>query len=158
MTAIALIDELKGLVESLGDDIDSHIAAERDFALASGETLETLGKSLGLSRERVRQRETKLKRRLGLRRNALSETLLGEISQFAEKVGQGLPQEDVVQFLPDPLPGSASLEHAGGLVLLFLYLAGPYELWDGLLLQARLGTKIESLCQQIWGTLWRSGC
>lgn len=153
MIATALIDGLDGLFESLGDDKDRHIAVRRVFALNNWATLEALGNHLGLSRERIRQREEKLRRRLGLRKRTLPDTLSEEISQFAKQVGQGLPQDEAVQILPASLSGVTPLEEVGVPVLLFLFLAGPYELWDGILLRAQLRTKTESLCQRIWDTL-----
>ena len=157
MKTDTLIDELEELFESLGDDTDRTIALQRVFALENPATLEKLGNALGLSRERIRQREARLKRRANAGRGAFPETLSREVSKFANQIGGGLLQDEALQSLPTPFLGTDSFRKTTMPLVFFLYLAGPYELWGDLLVQKKLGTKIKSLCEQSWGTLRRTG-
>ena len=124
-------------------------------ALANPPTLEQIGNVLGLSRERVRQREAKVRRRIASKSLALPDGLLQEVSSFADRVGDGLIQPEAIEALPDSLAGSATFEEASIPLLVFLYLAGPFELWGELLVQQNLRTKINSLSSQLWATLRR---
>ena len=157
MSAKTLTDELVRFLEALGDDADRTIALGRLLPLKNPETLETLGSSLGLSRERVRQREARIKRRVETGRGILSDTSLSEVSRFASEIGQGLPHSEALRLLPTPFSGICSLRNPIPSLSLFLYVAGPYEIWGDLLLQRRLITKIRSLRQQCWSTLRRKG-
>lgn len=157
MSAGTLTDELVRFFKALGDATDRTIALGRVLPLENPETLEALGNSLDLSRERVRQREARIKRRVETGKAILSNTSLDEVSRFATAIGQGLPQNETLQLLPAPFSGVGSLRNPPTSLTLFLYVAGPYELWGDLLLQKRLRARIRSLCQQSWSVLRRKG-
>lgn len=155
MTARTLIEELERLLESLGDRTDHTIALHRTVALEDPLTLEQLGKDLGLSRERIRQREARLKRRIESRKRTLPESLSIKVREFADQVGDGLIQEDVFELLPTSLSNSVSFRDPSSSLLFFLYVAGPYDLWGDLLIRRKLSTKLRSLSEQTWATLRR---
>ena len=137
-----------------GDCKDLTIAARRVLALQDRPKLDILGHDFGLSREAVRQREANVKRRIAARRAALSKTLSAEVSQFAAQIGGGLDLNDARR----SMPASLIEDDAGQPVTLrrlFLYLAGPYEIWHGLLLRADLKNKADSLRQKLWNSLRR---
>ena len=150
-----LVDELERLFESLGDEPDRSIALQRVFALENPVTLEQLGNTLGLSRERIRQREARLRQRVNVGRRAFCKLLSGEVSRFANQIGEALPQGEALRLLPTPFSGTYSFRKITVQLVFFLYLAGPYELWGDLLLQKRLRADVESLRQQSWATLRR---
>ena len=117
-------------------------------------TLDALGQDLGFSRERVRQREVSVKRSIAAQNKALSNILLGATSQFATQVGEGLQLDDAQQYLPRVLvdaPAGRAMTASN----LFLYLAGPYGIWHGLLLRAELRIRAENLHKKLWQVLRR---
>lgn len=152
MTTATIVEELDTILHSLGDQKDRAIASRRVLALGNPATLDSLGNELGFTRERVRQREAKIKRRLNARRMALSGALLAEVSEYAVRAEDGLPLDDAWQSLPRFLmdAGTGRLSTLGEL---FLYLAGPYEIWHGLLLRAGAGTRAENLSRKLWNSL-----
>ena len=91
MTTVTIVEELDTIMHSLGDQKDRAIASRRVLALQDPTTLDILGNELGFSKERVRQREVKIKRRLNARRMALSGALLAEVSEYAARAEDGLP-------------------------------------------------------------------
>ena len=147
-----ILEELGEFFHSLGDRKDLAIAARRVLALEDRTTLDILGQDFGFSREAVRQRETKVERRIAARRSALSKTLSAAVCEFAAQVRDGLDLNDAHRSLPACLiEGEESQSVA--LRRLFLYLAGPYEIWHGLLLRADLTKKAGSLRQKLWNSL-----
>ena len=147
-------EELSEIFHSLGDCKDLTIAARRVLVLQDRPKLDILGHDFGFSKEAVRQREANVIRRIAARRAELSKILSAEVSQFAAQVGGGLDINDVRRSLPTSLIEDDS----GQLVTLrrlFLYLAGPYEIWHGLLLRADLKNKADSLRQKLWNSLRR---
>ena len=153
MTEDILINHLRDLFDGLGNETDRTIAIQRTFALANPATLEQLGNVLGVTRERVRQREASVKQRAISKKMALAGELSQEVSSFAHRVGDGLIQHEALEALPDSLAGSGTFKEASVPLLVFLYLAGPFELWGDLLVQQTLRTKINSLSSQSWATL-----
>ena len=151
-----ILEELGELFQSLGDHKDLTIAARRVLAPENRTNLDTLGRDFGFSREAVRQRETKVERRIAARRTALSETLSAEVSAFAAQVRDGLDLNDALRSLPASLTAEEPSEPAT-LYELFLYLAGPYEIWHGLLLRAELIKKAGNLRQKLWTSMRSEG-
>ena len=150
--AMNMLEELGQIFDSLGDRKDLDIAARRVLALQDKTNLDILGQDFAFSKEAVRQREAQVERRIVARRIALSKTLSAEVSEFAALVGQGLDLNDALHSLPDPL---VKEETKQSVILrrLFLYLAGPYEIWHGLLLRADLTKKAGSLRRKLWTSL-----
>ena len=70
MTTVTIVEELDTILHSLGDQKDRAIASRRVLALQDPTTLNTLGNELGFSKERVRQREVEIKRRINTRRRS----------------------------------------------------------------------------------------
>ena len=149
-----ILEEIEEIINSLGDCKDRAIASRRILVLQHRPTLEILGCDLGFSREAVRQREVNVKHHIGDRRTALSKALTNEIFQFADRAGQGLDLDKALRSMPGCLLesgcGKSTMQRQ-----MFLYLAGPYEIWHGLLLRAELKTKVENLCQKLWHSLRR---
>ena len=152
MTAMKILEELGEIFHSLGDRKDLDIAARRVLALQDKTNLDILGRDFGFSKEAVRQREAKVERRIVARRAALSKTLSADVSEFAALVGEGLDLNDALRSLPVPLV-EGETKQSFTLRRLFLYLAGPYEIWHGLLLRADLTKKAGSLRRKLWTSL-----
>ena len=152
MTTATIVEELDTILHSLGDYKDLAIASCRVLALYDPTTLGTLGRELGFSRERVRQREVVVKRRINARRKGLSSALSAEISEYADRMEDGLPLDDAWQSLPEFLVDADTCQLLT-LGKLFLYLAGPYEIWHGLLLRAGVGIRVENLSRKLWNSL-----
>ena len=152
MIAMNILEELGEIFHSLGDRKDLDIAARRVLALQDKTNLDTLGQDFGFSKEAVRQREAKVERTIVARRIALSKTLSAEVSEFAALVREGLDLNDALRSLPAPLVKEETKQSVT-LRRLFLYLAGPYEIWHGLLLRADLTQKAGSLRQKLWTSL-----
>ena len=150
--AINMLEELGAIFHSLGDHKDLDIAARRVLALQDKTSLDILGQDFGFSKEAARQREAKVERRVVDRRISLSKTLSADVSEFAALVGQGLDLNNALHSLPDPLVKEET-EQSVTLRRLFLYLAGPYEIWHGLLLRADLTKKAGSLRRKLWTSL-----
>ena len=153
MTESALTEELERVFESLFDETDRTIAQRRTLCLENPETLEVLGADLGLSRERIRQREDKLRRRIQRGARNFTGSLSNEIHRFSSRIGDALIQEDAASHLPKSLSESASFREPTTPLLFFLYLAGPYALWEDLLVRQDLRTKVRSLSEQTWAAL-----
>ena len=147
-----IVDELDTILYSLGDHKDCTIASRRVLALQDHPTLDALGKELGFTRERVRQREAKIKRRLIARKRTLSKILSAEVSEYAARVEDGLQLDDVWQSLPEFLMDHDT-DQPSTQGKLFLYLAGPYEIWHDLLLRAGVGIRAENLSRKFWTSL-----
>lgn len=155
MTEDSLVQQLERLFESFCDDTDRSIALRRILVLDDPETLRQLGRDLDLSRERIRQRESRFKRRCKWGERTFPEDILVEVCRFTDRIGNGLIQEDAMRHLPESMSETGSLREPTIPLLFFLYLAGPYELWGDLLVQRNLKTTIKSLSEQIWATLRR---
>ncbi len=153
MTTVAVIEELHTVLHSLGDHKDRVIASRRIWALQDKTTLDVLGRELGFSRERVRQREAKIKRRINDRREAFSGTLSAELCRYADRIGDGLPFDDAWQSLPGCLMDDDDASQLFTMRRLFLHLAGPYETWHGLLLRAEVRIRVENLSHKLWSFL-----
>ena len=152
MATLSIVEELDTILHSLGDPKDRAIASRRVLALQDWTTLDTLGHDLGFSKERVRQREVEIKRRINDRRRTLSGALSAEVSQYAAHAENSLPIDDAWQFLPGFLM-DADTRQPSTLGKLFLYLAGPYEIWHDLLLPAGARTRVENLSRKLWNSL-----
>ena len=153
--AMNILEELGQIFHSLGDRKDLDIAARRVLALQDKTNLDVLGQDFGLSKEAVRQREAKVESRIVARRTALSETISAEVSEYAALVGEGLDLNDALRALPAPLVEEETKESVT-LLRLFLYLAGPYEIWNGVLIRADLTKKAGSLRRKLWNLLQRN--
>ena len=151
-----ILEELGEIFHSLGDRKDLAIAARRVLALEDRTTLDILGQDFGFSREAVRQREAKVERRIAARRTVLSETLRAAVSEFAAQVGDGLDLNDALRSLPASLTAEETSQPVT-LRGLFLYLAGPYEIWHGLLMRAELMKKAGNLRQKLWTSMRSEG-
>ena len=111
------------------------ILVRRTFETGRGDTLEELGKLLDVTRERVRQLETKTKRHLA----RLEHTEYGPISRTAHQLrrllGAAVPENDwdapgaVAQVLPGL--GELDEEMSALAIGLMVYLAGPYKTANG---------------------------
>ena len=152
MPAVTIAEELDTILHSLGDQKDRAIASRRVLALQDRTTLDTLGHDLGFSKERVRQREVEIKRRINARRRTLSGVLSAEVSQYAAHAEDSLPLDDAWQSLPGFLMDTETSQPST-LGVLFLHLAGPYEIWHDLLLPAGIRTRVENLSRKLWNSL-----
>ena len=152
MTTVTIVEELDTILRSLGDQKDLTIASRRVLALWDRTTLDTLGDELGFSRERVRQREAKVKRRINAQKRVLSGALSAEVAQYAVHAQDGFLLDDAWQSLPGFLM-DADASQPSTLGRLFLYLAGPYEIWHDLLLLAGVRTNVENLSHKLWNSL-----
>lgn len=134
--------QLKSILEGL-DDRELEIVDRRIVALGRVSTLDELGHHLGITRERVRQLESRVKRRvragvvedLALERTTARVRNEVGLAVKAERVPDGISAIAETHFR-DP----ASLE-----VRLLLWLAGPYETnGDWLVLAPASGTVLET--------------
>lgn len=110
------------------DDREIELIRDRILPLNSAVTLDEIARRHGLSRERVRQVEVRIKDRLA----TLADSSVGRLAaSLAQQLGTAVPAEDVTAFAElvrqysDPTLSR----------LLLLYLAGPYRADDGWILR-----------------------
>ena len=118
------------------DEGHARILGARVFATDGAETLERLGELYGVTRERIRQIETKAIKRLGQFRSAEYRPVLRRATKLREELGIVMPAYDpalvdalnwVVADFGQNAPRTLTQQ-------LFLWLAGPYRSRDGWLI------------------------
>ena len=129
------------------DDRDIHILARRVACVGRRETLRTLGSELNITRERVRQLETHVVRKLQAYKIVPeARPLLRRGEALRKTIGSAIPVESpllvsALQNATADLDRSALSEaQAGGLLL---YLAGPYKSSSGWLLDTSESATLE---------------
>jgi len=129
---------------------------KRVLCLGRPNTRREIGKEFGITQEWVRQIERGIRRRLFHKRRQLSEQLSVVVKQFRTDIGEGIILEEAKQLLSEAGVTSGATLTFDVSTTLFLYLAGPYHIWNDLLVLSTFVNKLESLRQKFWNHLQQS--
>jgi hypothetical protein len=134
------------------DDLETELLRDRILSINSPATLNEIARRYGLSRERVRQIETRAKDRLGV----LVDSPLGRLATtLTQRLGTAVPafSQDVTEF--------ADIVHQYSdpvlTRLLLLYLAGPYRSADGWILSLPDRAALDETRQSLLNAADQSG-
>jgi hypothetical protein len=119
---------LRQIIASLSQR-QQRILEHRTCALGQGPTLDALAQEVGVTRERIRQLESRALESVGLLQ---SDAVVRSAKRLRQTIGAAAPLDLLRATHPDAaIAADAGQSGRGRLpALLLLYIAGPYELWD----------------------------